>query len=231
VADDLQAVLDDAFKVPASLRPGELVIFADAHDPEFMSGESRNDRPIIPVRIPLHTKQIKEIWRNPNESVGNRRAKIAAIMATAANEQGGILSIANLAELLHIGPSTLAKNLREFTVQQHTEILTHGVIEDAGPTLTHKDWIIDLDQHGFTGEQISFLTRHAPISRDRYIETYRRAEALMNLEGKIPEPDFLARVLKIRPHVARQYVDLLHRYYPDQDTTPSTASQLQQAAT
>jgi hypothetical protein len=88
-------------------------------------------------------------------------------------------------------------------------------MEDAGPTLTHKSWIVDLDNHGLTGEEISWLTRHAPASRDRYIKTYRRAQALMELEGRIPDPNHLARVLHLRPHVAKQYVDLLRRNHPD----------------
>ena len=213
VADDIVGILDDAYRLPAALRPGEAVVFVDAHDPGCISGERRSDRPVIGVKVPLCTDEIKQIWRNHDEPVGRRRARIGAMIAAAANEQGGVMSIANLAELLHSGPSTLAADLRELAVDLHIHTATKGLLEDAGPTLTHKDWIIDLDQHGLTGEQISWLTRHAPISRDRYIETFRRAEALMRLEGRLPHPEELSRVLRLRMSVASQYVDLLQKYH------------------
>jgi hypothetical protein len=98
---------------------------------------------------------------------------------------------------------------------------TKGWIEDAGPTLTHKNLIVDLDQHGFTGEEISWLTRHAPSSRERYVTTYRRAETMMRLEGRIPEIDELARTLRLRRHVARQYRDLLLRYHGPGNSEPT----------
>ena len=222
VTDDLLALLDATFRTPDSLRPGEIVILADAHDPAFLSGEKVSDRPVIPVFAPLYTDQVKEIWRR-DLPVGRRRASIATIIATAVWEQGGIMSVAGLAELLHTSPATMSKDLRELAVSLHVEAPTKGLMEDAGPTLTHKSWIVDLDNHGLTGEEISWLTRHAPASRDRYIQTYRRAEALMHLEGRIPDPHHLARVLHLRPHVAKQYVDLLAHNHPDAIPTDANA--------
>jgi hypothetical protein len=169
---------------------------------------------VIPVFAPLYTQQVQSIWRS-DEPVGRRRAQIATIIASAVWEQGGIMSVAGLAELLHTAPATLSKNLRELAVELHVKAATKGLMEDAGPTLSHKNWIVDLDNHGFTGEEISWLTRHAPASRDRYIHTYRRAEALMHLEGRIPQPEHLARVLRLRLHVAQQYVDLLASNHRD----------------
>ena len=135
------------------------------------------------------------------------------------------MSVAGLAELLHISPGTMSKDLRELAIAVHIEAPTKGLIEDAGPTLTHKDWIIGLDACGLTGEEISWLTRHAPVSRDRYIETYRRVETLMRLNGAMPEPEEVARVLRIRLHVARQYVELLHKHHgPGKDTQESAAT-------
>lgn len=146
------------------------------------------------------------------------------------------MTVAKLAELLFVPASTMGKDLRELAVACHIEAPTKGMIEDAGGTLTHKDWIVDLDQHGLTGDEIAWLTRHAPHSRDRYIETYRRAETLMALEGRIPEAEHLARILGLRLHVARQYVDLLRRYHgegepSDAKTTTSTDGQNTVAAT
>lgn len=212
VTEDLRLVIDSSFRLTDNLRPGEASIFVDAYNPAFLSGDKVADRPVIPVSIPLHTQQILDIWRS-DEPVGRRRARIAAIFASAAHEQGGIMSTAGLAELLHTSPSSMSKALRDLAVELHVNAATKGLLEDAGATLTHKSLIVDLDQHGLTGEEISWLTRHAPFSRDRYIGTYRRAETLMRLEGRMPDAEHLARVLDLRPHVARQYVDLLAQYH------------------
>jgi len=219
VTDDLLKLVEDAFPVSDRLRPGEIVLFVDKHDPSFISGEKIADRPVIPVVVPLYTEQAFDIWHS-DEAVGLRRARIATLVATAAAEQGGVFSIAGLADLLHVAPSSMAKDLRELAVVVHMQAPTKGLLEDAGPTLTHKDWILDLDHYGLTGEEISWLTRHAPLSRDRYIATFRRAEALMRVDGRIPKPEVLARILRLRLWVAKQYVDLLHRYYGDPLSPP-----------
>ena len=212
VTDDLMRIIDTSFQLTDDLRPGETAAFVDAFDPTFLSGDKVADRPVIPVSIPLHTQQILDLWRS-DEPVGRRRARIAAIIASAVHEQGGIMSIAGLAEYLHTSPSSLSKDLRHLAVDLHVNAATKGLLEDAGSTLTHKSLIIDLDQHGLTGDEISWLTRHAPFSRDRYIGAYRRAETLMRLDGRIPNAGHLARVLNLRLHVARQYVDLLIQYH------------------
>lgn len=219
VTDDLLALLDATFRIPESLRPGEVVFFADAHNPAFLSGDKVSDRPVIPIFVPLYTDQIKEIWRS-DEPVARRRAKIATIIASAVWEQGGIMNVAGLAELLHTSPATMSKNLRQLALD-YFEAVTKGLMEDAGPTLTHKNWILDLDHYGLTGDEISWLTRHAPASRDRYIHTYRRVEALMHLEGRIPEPEHVARVLGLRLHVAKQYVDFLTRKNREGNPSPA----------
>ena len=222
VASDLGDLIDKAFVLTDHARPGEVAVFVDAHDPSLLSGEKANDRKVIAVTVPLHTEQAKEIWRS-DEPKGRRRARIAAHVATAAHEQGGVMTMAGLAELLHTTPATMSKDLRELAVQLHVEAPTKGLIEDAGPTLTHKEWIVDLDDYGLTGEEISWLTRHAPASRDRYIETYRRAETLMQLEGCIPTPEHLARVLRLPRHVAWQYTDLLEKHHGGGKCPPDIA--------
>lgn len=223
VAEDLMTLIDESFKLSDSLRPGEIVVFADAHDPDFISGERTTDRKVISVRLPIFTNEALEIWRS-DDPIGRRRARIGTMAAMAAAEQGAVMTVAKLAELLFVSTSTMAKDLRELAVACHVEAPTKGIIEDAGGTLTHKDWIVDLDQHGLTGDEIAWLTRHAPHSRDRYIETYRRAEILMRLEGCIPEPEHLARILRLRLHVARQYVDLLRNYHGDDKSSEAMAS-------
>jgi hypothetical protein len=215
VTEDLMGILNVSFQLPDELRPGEIVIFVDAYNPAYLSGEKVSDRPVIPVSIPLHTQQILDIWR-ADEPVARRRAHIGAIIANAAHEQGGVMAIAKLAELLHTTTSTMSKSLRELAVDLHIEAATKGLLEDAGSALTHKELIVGLDQLGLTADEISWLTRHAPCSRDRYIGTFRRAQALMRLEGGIPKPEFIARVLDLRLHVAKQYVDLLVKHHgPD----------------
>jgi hypothetical protein len=223
VADDVGRLIEQSFRLTDGLRPGEAILFVDAHAPALLSGERVPDRPVIPVTVPLATDEVKALWR-ADEPVGRRRGRIAALIATAAEEQGGVTTVTGLAELLHVAPATLGADLRELAVDLAQTAPIKGFIEDAGPTLTHKDWIVDLDHHGLTGDQITWLTRHAPLSRDRYIETYRRAETLMRLLGAIPQPDHLARVLRLRRPVASQYVDLLERYHGEGDATPARPS-------
>jgi Mn-dependent DtxR family transcriptional regulator len=225
VGDDLMQVIEATFQLPEQLRPGETVIFADAHDPAYISGEKSSDRPVLPVAVPLYTEEIQAIWRM-DVPVGRRRARIATMIATTVEEQGAVMSVAGLAELLHVSPETMGRDLRNLAIELHIKAPTKGLLEDMGPTITHKDWIVDLDRYGFTGDEIAWLTRHAPTSRDRYIGTFRRAEIMMRLEGRIPSPTELAKTLRLRLHVAKQYVDLLEQHHgPGNYTRESAATQ------
>ncbi len=223
VGSDLMKVVESSYLLPEQLRPGQTLIFADAHNPAYIAGEKSKDRPVIPVTVPLITEEAKSIWRE-NLPVGQRRARIAAMIATAVEEQGAVMSVTGLAELLHVSPETMGKDLRALSVDLQINAPTKGLLEDMGPTLTHKDWIVDLDHHGFTGAEIAWLTRHAPTSRDRYIRTYRRAEIVMRLEGRIPSPVELAKTLRLRTHVAKEYVDLLKQYHGTGNSAPETAA-------
>ena len=222
VTGDLMGILSNSFQLSNEPRPGEIVIFVDAYNPAFLSGDKVADRPVMPVVVPLHTQQILNIWR-ADQPVGRRRARIAAIVANAAHEQGGVMAIDKLAELLHTTTATMSKNLRDLAVDLHIHAATKGLLEDAGSTLTHKELIVGLDQQGLTADEISWLTRHAPCSRDRYIGTFRRAQAFMRLEGGIPSPELLASVLDLRLHVAKQYVDLLVKHHSSDDEESEAA--------
>ena len=217
---DIRKIIDQSFFLTEHLRPGETTLFVDALQTSYISGQPSTDRKVIPVTVPIATDELKEIWR-AEQPAHEKRAQIAVKIACAAQEQGGVMTVAGLAELLHTSSATLANDLRRLAVATQVDVPTKGTLEDAGPTLTHKDWIVDLDQHGLTGQEISWLTRHAPISRDRYIQTYRRAEIIMNLEGKIPDAQYLARTIRIRTHVAQQYVDLLRHYHPNAEPDPA----------
>ena len=211
VTGDLMAVIGKAFSLTGARRPGEVTLQVDKYDPDFISGERNSDREIISVTVPLYTEQAKELWRS-DEPATRRRARLAALVATAAFEQGGIMTVQGLAELLHVQPATLGSDLRKYAMELEAldDIPTKGSIEDAGPTLTHKREIIGLDRHGLTGEQITWLTRHAPVSRDRYITTYRRVKTMMRAEGRVPSVEDVSRLFRLRRHVAQQYLDLLN---------------------
>ena len=214
VAADLMGVIGRTFQLTDAQRPGEVAILVDKYAPDFISGERPADREVTAIMVPLFTEQAKALWRS-DESASRRRARLAALVATAAFEQGGIMTVQGLAELLHVSPSTLGSDLRSLAIEleAHHEIPTKGTLEDAGPTLTHKTEIVGLDLHGLTGPQITWLTRHAPVSRDRYIATYRRVEAILRAEGRIPSVDDVSRLLRLRRHVAKQYVDLLEQHH------------------
>ena len=52
-------VRSSGFQLTDSLRPGEVVICVDAHDPSSISGEKVADRKVIPVTVPLYTDELR----------------------------------------------------------------------------------------------------------------------------------------------------------------------------
>ena len=229
VTEDLLGLLETSHPFREAIPPGEVVIFTDVHDPDHVAGSKDGDRAVMAAVAPLYTERIRDIWRR-EEPRGRRRALVATAIASSVASQGGVMSLAGLAELLHCSASTLSGNLRELAVELGERAVTKGFAEDAGPTLTHKDWIVTLDECGLTGEEITWLTRHAPSSRDRYVETHRRVKALQELEGRKPSPELIAKTLGLRLHVATQYADLLAAHTTDTTAEEESGDHQQRAA-
>jgi len=87
-----------------------------------------------------------------------------------AYEQGGGISIDDVASILTMDPSTIKDYIKELE-ELGLFVPTRGRLKDIGRVPSHKVRICTLLAQGYTYTEISFMTNHCPQSRDRYLDT------------------------------------------------------------
>jgi hypothetical protein len=210
-AEDIIKLLEKATPPHDRLKPGQTVTIVDASLPDYVSGEKHADRKVIPVVLSVNTTDKRAIMNSDLP----RKEKIAIIaysLGEEAKEQGGILSIAQTANLLYCKEGYVSLALREYSEKFMMELPFHGYLEDQGATVTHKEEIIDLEGVGFTPPEISELTKHSPESRDRYLNMFHRIKAFARVLKQVPKVKQIQMMMGCRKSVARHYLKLFKKH-------------------
>jgi len=108
-------------------------------------------------------------------SPNQRRLHKAIRMCRQTYEQGGLLSIYDLAEILSFHDSTISQLLAKYERDTNTLIPRRGTIHDAGNSISHKR-IICYKRYaeGKNADQIARETYHSLEAVDRYLGQFDR---------------------------------------------------------
>jgi DNA-binding CsgD family transcriptional regulator len=108
-------------------------------------------------------------------SPNQRRLHKAIRMCRQAYEQGGVLSIYDLAEILSFHDSLISQMLAKYERDTNTLIPRRGTIHDAGNSVSHKR-IICYKRYveGKNADQIARETYHSIEAVDRYLGQFDR---------------------------------------------------------
>jgi len=140
-----------------------------------------------------------------------------ARMVKAAEEQGGLLTIAELSVILNRSPDTIRQRIQEHYAA-HGELLPlKGYRMDQGASPTHKRPIIALYEQGMEPPDIARETGHSLKSVDRYIDDYERVKVLLGKGSSVKE---ISHVVGRGQRVVREYIEITTRYHPN--LTPCT---------
>jgi len=112
-----------------------------------------------------------------------------------ALEQGAVLSVEDLADLLRLSVATV-KRYKQALSAAGTPIKTRGDVADIGPALTHRDHIVKLFLQGYSESEVAQRTQHTLGCVEQYLADFLRISLLLR-DGYSPgETARLARLSK-----------------------------------
>jgi len=211
VAQEVMAFLDQAVPSPSRLYPGQTVIVADARVSGHISGALQRDRKLIPVVLSVNTAEKRAIWQTDRPR-WEKMALVAHALGKEAVDQGAVLSLSQIADLLYCSQGAISRALRKWHETILMDLPFKGFLEDCGLTLTHKEEIIDCEMRGHTPPEISQLTCHAPESRDRYLDMFHRLAAFARVLKQIPPAQQSSKMLGCTKSVVRQYLKIFQKH-------------------
>lgn len=128
------------------------------------------------VTLTLHAGQ-EDIETRKNGSVPELRQKRLCRMCQEAFQQGGLLTLEDLANLFNCGVRTLVNDLAALRKKNIVPAL-RSTTKDMGRAITHRKLIITLWLQGFEYSEIARKTSHSIDSVANYVDKFKRCAAL-----------------------------------------------------
>lgn len=188
-----------------SIQPGQILWNA-------LDKNTRADSPkvkFVPVVLTLVSQDdIKNYVRG--DKIKSIVSHSFARMIREAYEQGGILSMRDLALLTLRSDSSVCKTRIEYE-KQHQVVLPHtGALHDMGSCLTHKEQIIYkvlIEKKDPT--LVALQTNHSQKAVDNYLQNYHRVITIFKTN---PDIDHIHFITKISKYVIAQYINIYDLY-------------------
>lgn len=99
-----------------------------------------------------------------------------------AYEQGAVLSVEDVASILHVSESTVKRHKRELK-RAGTPIVLRGDTADMGPGTCHRDRVVELFLQGYSETEVAKRSNHTLDNVERYLHDFIRVSVLL-AEGK-----------------------------------------------
>jgi predicted transcriptional regulator len=206
LVEALGAMVEQFFPKATTLRPGQapwITIARDEH-PGYAKRitDHRLVRVVLDLVAPEDTVRLLGGVRLP----ALRRDAVARLFQEA-DAQGGCLTSAEVAVLLHISPSAVVYYIKQWEHEHGRLLPRRGTVHDLGRTLTHKPVIIrKLFLEGKSVETVCRETHHSPEAVHRYIEAFKRVLLLRRNGLSVPD---IAYAIHMTPLLIAEYNRLI----------------------
>lgn len=175
---------------------------------------ARGERAGKPIRHCLSVPVVLT-WLHPEDatvlceegSPALRRVRLARV-CNEAFRQGAVLSHEDLSLLLGVEGSTVGRMVRSLAADGDERPPTRGLVEDIGPTVSHKEQVLRLYFRGLLPARIAARTGHGLGSVERYLSDFARVAELCR-QGLPAEAT--VRITGMSPTLVRRYREWFER--------------------
>lgn len=190
-----------------NLEPGQTRWFAVCADEKQGYGKPLEKTRITPVILSVVHDEDRKIREDGYSHRELRKFKIVRILKEAY-EQNGVLSQADVAEMLGVSIGTVGRDIREYQNENQVVLPYRGTIHDLGRAVTHKKIIIGHYLKNVPTPDISRITGHTEEACDRYIKAFKRVRTLygsMNYQE-------IARTLDMSEFLVKEYIAIIEEF-------------------
>jgi DNA-binding CsgD family transcriptional regulator len=188
--------LQECYPKSEHITGGQLLWFAVDKNENASYGKTIEKSKLKPVVLDLVTKEELEELKKGVKAKEHRKKRLIRIFKMSA-EQGGILSCADAASILHLSLNTVSRYIREHERGTGEIVPRRGTVHDLGPSLTHKkDICYKIIIEGKTVEQVARETNHSPEAITRYVKDYKRIQVCFSKGLSVETTAYVAKVSK-----------------------------------
>ncbi len=190
-----------------NLEPGQTMWFAVCADEKQGYGKPLEKTRITPVILSVVHHEDRKTRENGYSHKELRKFKIARLLREAY-EQKGVLSQADVAEMLGVSTGTVSKDIREYQIENQVVLPYRGTIHDLGRAITHKKIIIGHFLKNVPTPDIARITGHTEEACDRYIKAFKKVRTLhesMNHQE-------IARTLDMSEFLVKEYIAIIEEF-------------------
>lgn len=201
---DLIHIFQQYSRDPWNLEVGQTLWFAVHMDEKPGPGKTLSKMRVVPTILSITHDEDKQMRINGYSHQEIRRYRVARLLKEAY-AQKGVLTQADVAELIGVSAGTIGKDIKTYQTEQGVILPYRGTIHDIGPSLTHKKVIIEKFLQGIPTPDISRMTQHTEVACDRYIKAFKKVRML---HGKM-KPLEIARIIGMSERLVNEYLVLI----------------------
>ena len=202
--EDLIRIFQQYSRDPWHLEVGQTLWFAVHMDEKPGPGKTLSKMKIVPTILSITHEEDKQMRVNGFSHQEIRKYRVARLLKEAY-AQKGVLTQADVAELIGVSAGTIGKDITAYQTELGVILPYRGTIHDIGPSLTHKKVIIEKFLQGIPTPDISRMTQHTEEACDRYIKAFKKVRML---HGKM-KPIEIARIIGMSERLVNEYVELI----------------------
>jgi hypothetical protein len=219
VAQDLVALVEQFYPPAERVSAGQLVWTTTQDEGrKAVVGKRTEEYASVTVTLPFLTAEDVAVKLERCETPdGKARAhqedlKRLARIVQAAAEQGGLLTLAELAVLLNRSLPTVGEYVAEHYEATGELLPLRGYRMDQGSAPTHKGQIARLWEGGREPPDIARETSHSLKAVERYVEDYKRVRELLRRGLKVAE---ISQLIGRGRKVVVEYIEIVCEFHPD----------------
>lgn len=208
LADEIEKLNEECYPKNDHMRLWQVRVLVPAVEDKPIFGQTMENTMLKAVTLTVGTKEDVKMLGNKSKHCEAQEERLARI-AFEAKAQGGVLSQAMAALLLGVRQSRVAAYLKNYQDRTGKIIPLRGIVHDMGKTTTHKKWVVELYERGYTEVQITWITSHSLWSVGRYLKVYKQICELCFSLNETPTAQKVSRILGISAHVVGEYLHIM----------------------
>jgi hypothetical protein len=201
---DLIQIFQQYSRDPWNLEVGQTLWFAVHVDEKPGPGKTLAKMRVVPTILSITHEEDKQMRTNGYSHQEVRRYRVARLLKEA-HAQKGVLTQADVAELIGVSAGTTGKDIKAYQAEHEVILPYRGTVHDIGPSMTHKKVIIAKFLQGIPTPDIARTTQHTEEACDRYIKAFKKVRML---HGKM-KPLAIARMLEMSERLVNEYIALI----------------------
>ena len=220
LVEDTLALMDEFYPPQERVGSGDLLWTCTADEGKKAEpGKPTEEYKTVTVKLPfvaeqdLRARTEKKVAKGKRRAAARERDKVRlARMVQAAEEQGGLLTIAELSVILNKSYEVTRSYAREWEEETGELLPLKGYRMDQGSRPTHKREIARLYEQGIEPPDIAHETRHSLKSVERYLSDYERVKMLLK---RGMESRLISSIIGRGERVVLEYIALAREHHPE----------------